>query len=141
MVNTRIQSFSNGAAFVKRCGRYRAQACAGIAVGLSLFAFVSNASASRGREEGDKAFRAGQYKEAAIAWSGGAWNGDSEQQELLADLLLGPHTYRVMSSALSTSAFTGTSYSMPITHLRVQPRGLFACLIKLVTIRATRNFR
>lgn len=48
------------------------------------------------RDAGDRAFKAGKYAKAYDAWlPGAAIDGDSEQQELIANLLLGPHAHAV----------------------------------------------
>lgn len=47
------------------------------------------------RDEGDQAFKAGKYAKAYAKWFPGAAMGDLEQQELIADLLLGPHAHAV----------------------------------------------
>jgi len=65
------------------------------AVGLMLLIAGSNASADKLLEEGRQYFEAGRYTEAYIAWWGGATDGDSEKQELLANVLLGPHGHEV----------------------------------------------
>lgn len=54
--------------------------------------------AAHWRKEGEDAFRRQDYQKAYFAWWSGA-NGmnDAEQQELIADLLLGPHSKAVKS--------------------------------------------
>lgn len=54
-----------------------------------------NARADKLVDEGRQHYEAGRYTEAYIAWWGGAMDGDSEKQELLANMLLGPHGYAV----------------------------------------------
>jgi len=61
------------------------------AVGLTLLIAGCNASAGTLLEEGRQHYEAGRYTDAYMAWWGGAMDGDSEKQELLANLLLGPH--------------------------------------------------
>ncbi len=57
------------------------------------------------RDAGIEAFKAGDYKTAYIKWLPGASGGDGEQQEWMADLLLGPH-----GRALKHDRYEGTSY-------------------------------
>jgi hypothetical protein len=52
-----------------------------------------NARADKSLDEGRQHYEAGRYTEAYMAWWGGAIQGDSEKQELLANLLLGPHSH------------------------------------------------
>ena len=52
-----------------------------------------NARADKSLDEGRQHYEAGRYTEAYIAWWSGAIEGDSEKQELLANLLLGPHRH------------------------------------------------
>jgi hypothetical protein len=61
------------------------------AVGLMLLIACFNARADKLLDEGRQHYEAGRYVEAYMAWWGGAIEGDSEKQELLANLLLGPH--------------------------------------------------
>lgn len=56
---------------------------------------LSSVSASSRRDEGEQAFKAGKYAQAYAKWSPGAEMGDGEQQELIANLLLGPHARAV----------------------------------------------
>jgi hypothetical protein len=65
------------------------------AVGLMLLIACFNASADKFFDEGRRHYEAGRYTEAYIAWWGGAEQGDSEKQELLAKLMLGPHAHAV----------------------------------------------
>jgi len=62
-------------------------------VGLMLLTACFNARADKFLDEGRQHYEAGRYTEAYMAWWGGAIQGDSEKQELLADLLLGPHKH------------------------------------------------
>lgn len=64
-----------------------------LAAGLILLLACCNASADKSLDEGRQHFEAGRYTEAYTAWWGGAIRGDSEKQELLANLLLGPHAH------------------------------------------------
>jgi hypothetical protein len=73
---------------------------AGLLLSCTFFAAFADErehgiDASHWCEEGNDAFRWREYKRAYIAWRIGAGMGDSEQQELVADLLLGPHAYAV----------------------------------------------
>jgi hypothetical protein len=52
-----------------------------------------SARADKALDEGRQHYEAGRYTEAYMAWWGGAIQGDSEKQELLATLLLGPHRH------------------------------------------------
>lgn len=61
------------------------------AVGLMLLRLCFNARADKSLDEGRQHYEAARYTEAYIAWWGGAMEGDSEKQELVANLLLGPH--------------------------------------------------
>jgi hypothetical protein len=63
------------------------------AVALMLLIACCNASADKSLDEGRKHYEAGRYTEAYWAWWGGAMQGDGEKQELLANLLLGPHSH------------------------------------------------
>jgi hypothetical protein len=68
-------------------------------VSASVFANgLETSDASHWRKEGEDAFRRQDYQKAYFAWWLGA-NGsrDNEQQELIADLLLGPHSQAVKS--------------------------------------------
>jgi hypothetical protein len=59
---------------------------------------VLETPASHWRKEGDDAFRRQDYQRAYLAWHIGAnVKGDSEQQEIIADLLLGAHSQAVKS--------------------------------------------
>jgi len=62
-------------------------------VGLMLLIACFNARADKLLDAGRQHYDAGRYTEAYIAWWGGAIQGDSEKQELLANLLLGPHRH------------------------------------------------
>ena len=56
---------------------------------------LSSSSADSPRDEGDQAFKAGKYAKAYAKWFPRAEMGDSEKQELIANLLLGPHAHAV----------------------------------------------
>lgn len=60
-------------------------------VGLMLLIACLNAKADKLLDEGRLHYEAKRYTEAYVAWWGGAIEGDAEKQELLANLLLGPH--------------------------------------------------
>lgn len=62
-------------------------------VGLTLLIACLNARADKALDEGRQHYEARRYTEAYMAWWGGAIQGDGEKQELLANLLLGPHRH------------------------------------------------
>lgn len=64
-------------------------------VGLILLIACCNAGADKLLDQGRQHYDAGRYTEAYIAWWGGAIDGDTEKQELIANLLLGPHGQEV----------------------------------------------
>ncbi|HEX2948575.1 MAG TPA: hypothetical protein VHV83_03245 [Armatimonadota bacterium] len=62
-------------------------------VGLMLLIACFDARADKALDEGRQHYEAGRYTEAYMAWWGGAIERNSEKQELLANLLLGPHRH------------------------------------------------
>lgn len=66
-----------------------------IIVGLVMCMTLANVSADERRDKGMQELNAGNYAAAYAAWSRGAAMGDGEQQELVANLLLGPHGHAV----------------------------------------------
>lgn len=84
---------------------YRLSRLSRLTVGLITCLTLSSASAGSLRDEGDQAFKAGRYARAYAAWLPGAKIGDSEQQELIANLLLGPH-----APAVKHDRYEGTRF-------------------------------
>lgn len=66
-----------------------------LSVGLITCFTLSSAPADEFRDKGVQAFKAGKFARAYAAWLPGAGAGDSEKQELIANLLLGPHARAV----------------------------------------------
>lgn len=68
---------------------------AGLITCLTLSGASADSLGDELRDEGNQAFKAGKYARAYVKWLPGASAGDGEQQEAIANLLLGPHAHAV----------------------------------------------